>query len=97
MPLAFVAGEVSRKISLEDDSLVYHVPSVRQRCHSHETSFHAEASLTRWHLRFAHLNVPALKQMACQQVTTGMNCELNNDFDEPCWSCPSAKMTRKSY
>ena len=77
--------------------MIYYVPSVRQRCHSHETSFHAEPSLTRWHLQFAHLNVPALNQMACQQVTTGMNCELNIDFVEPCWSCQSAKMIRMSY
>ena len=64
---------------------VYHVPSVQQRDKMDETS------LTRWHLRFAHLNVPALQQMARQQVATGMSGELTDDFGGPCWSCQLAK------
>ncbi|KAJ8525599.1 hypothetical protein ON010_g15515 [Phytophthora cinnamomi] len=54
-------------------------------------------SLVRWHLRFAHLNLPMLKQMTHQQVTTGMSDDLSSDIDTPCWSCEEAKMTRMSY
>ena len=70
---------------------VYHVLSVQQRDQMDETS------LTRWHLRFSHSNVPALQQMARQQVATGMSGELTDDFGGPCWSCQSAKMRSMSY
>ncbi|KAE9351179.1 hypothetical protein PF008_g6079 [Phytophthora fragariae] len=54
-------------------------------------------SLVRWHLRFAHLNLPTLKQMAHQRVAAGMSEELHDDADTPCWSCRAGKMTRMSY
>ncbi|KAJ8524733.1 hypothetical protein ON010_g16383 [Phytophthora cinnamomi] len=54
-------------------------------------------SLVRWHLRFAHLNLPMLKQMAHQEVTTGTSDDLSGDLDTPCWSCEEVKMTRMSY
>ncbi|KAE8986047.1 hypothetical protein PR002_g22463 [Phytophthora rubi] len=53
--------------------------------------------LVRWHLRFAHLNLPTLKQMAHQQVAVGMSEELHDDANTPCWSWRAGKMTRMSY
>ena len=50
-----------------------------------------ETSLTRWHLRFTQLNIPALQQMARQQVATGMSGELTDDFGGPCWSYQSQR------
>ncbi|KAE8960665.1 hypothetical protein PR002_g30139 [Phytophthora rubi] len=55
------------------------------------------SSLERWHLRFAHLNLPALQRMAMHEVTAGMNEELDEDMSSPCWACNDAKMTRMSY
>lgn len=73
-------------------SPVYQVPAVHQRERRDVAS-----SLVRWHLRFAHLNLPALQQMARQKVTTGMDDNLNDDADIPCWSCKAAKMIRMLY
>ncbi|GMF44882.1 unnamed protein product [Phytophthora fragariaefolia] len=55
------------------------------------------SSLERWHLRFAHLNLPALQRMARHEVTAGMDEELSEDMNSPCWACNAAKMTRMSY
>ncbi|KAE9070628.1 hypothetical protein PF007_g26875 [Phytophthora fragariae] len=55
------------------------------------------SSLERWHLRFAHLNLPALQRMAMHEATAGMNEELDEDMSSPCWACNAAKMTRMSY
>ncbi|GMF24220.1 unnamed protein product [Phytophthora fragariaefolia] len=82
---------------------VYHVTSMHQRSQLVDDDAGAECtgagpdSLVRWHLRFAHLNLHTLKQMAHQQVITGMSENLNNDGDTPCWSCRAGKMTRMSY
>ncbi|OWZ16965.1 DNA binding protein [Phytophthora megakarya] len=56
-------------------------------------------ALTKWHLRFAHLNYAMLRQMTRTGVATGMGSELPavSEGDEPCWSCKMAKMTRMSY
>ncbi|POM76643.1 Gag-pol Polyprotein [Phytophthora palmivora] len=54
-------------------------------------------SLVRRHLRFAHLNLSMLKQMAHQQLVIGISDELIKYTDTPCWSCRAAKMTRVSY
>ncbi|GMF23407.1 unnamed protein product [Phytophthora fragariaefolia] len=72
---------------------VYHVTSMHQRSQLVDGDARAECtgagpdSLVRRHLRFAHLNLHTLKQMAHQQVVTGMSEKLNNDDDTPCWSC----------
>ncbi|OWZ16541.1 LOW QUALITY PROTEIN: Retrovirus-related Gag-pol Polyprotein [Phytophthora megakarya] len=56
-------------------------------------------ALTKWHLRFAHLNYAMLRQMARKGVATGMESELPavSEGDEPCWNCKMATMTRMSY
>ncbi|GMF30505.1 unnamed protein product [Phytophthora fragariaefolia] len=72
---------------------VYHVSSLHQRSQVVDGDAGAECtgtepdSLVRWQLRFAHLNLHTLKQMAHQRVVTGMSEKLNNDDDTPCWSC----------
>ncbi|GMF39837.1 unnamed protein product [Phytophthora fragariaefolia] len=62
-------------------SAVYRFPAVNQRNRRDDA-----LSLVLWHLRFNHLNLPALQQMARQQVTTGMDETLYDDADVPYWS-----------
>ncbi|OWY97739.1 hypothetical protein PHMEG_00031660, partial [Phytophthora megakarya] len=69
---------------------VYLIPAVQQR-----GSRNAEAPVVRWHLRFAHVNVPTLKNMARQEVAAGMSDGLQDDATMPCWRYKSAKMKRR--
>ncbi|KAE8968107.1 hypothetical protein PR002_g27858 [Phytophthora rubi] len=56
----------------------------------------------RWHMRFAHLNYPALCQMAAQETVVGLE-ELcgagcpSSELDDNCWTCTASKLKRMSY
>jgi hypothetical protein len=61
------------------------------------------ATAVRWHLRFAHLNYPALRQMAVNETVVGLD-ELRGDAscssggpEGKCWTCTASKLKRLSY
>jgi len=56
----------------------------------------------RWHLRFANLNYPALRQMAVNEDVVGLD-ELRGNtssssggLDGKCWTCTVSKLKRMS-
>ncbi|KAE9069067.1 hypothetical protein PF010_g26802 [Phytophthora fragariae] len=58
-----------------------------------------QSSLMRWHLKFAHLNVQAMKQTVLMEMVDGMQSLKLDDFKEPldCIACQIAKQRRMSY
>jgi hypothetical protein len=61
------------------------------------------SAAARWHLRFPHLNYPALRQMAVHETVVGLD-ELRGDascssggLDGKCWTCTASKLKRMSY
>ncbi|KAE9171394.1 hypothetical protein PF005_g27158 [Phytophthora fragariae] len=58
-----------------------------------------QSSLMRWHMKFAHLNVQALKRMVLKEMVDGMQSLKLDDFKEPldCIACTMAKQRRMSY
>ncbi|KAE9017114.1 hypothetical protein PR001_g14482 [Phytophthora rubi] len=61
------------------------------------------STAARWHLRFAHLNYPALRQMAVNETVVGLE-DLSADADRSsggvggkCWTCTASKLKRMSY
>ncbi|POM70083.1 Hypothetical protein PHPALM_13542, partial [Phytophthora palmivora] len=58
------------------------------------------SALERWHLRYAHLNYPALRQMISHDTATGFEGLDSNNTEEPtdkCWTCRASKLKRMSY
>ncbi|OWZ03106.1 hypothetical protein PHMEG_00025224 [Phytophthora megakarya] len=58
------------------------------------------SALERWHLRYAHLNYPALRQMISHETATGFVGLDSGDAEEPidkCWTCRASKLKRMSY
>ncbi|KAG3239214.1 hypothetical protein PI124_g15835 [Phytophthora idaei] len=53
----------------------------------------------RWHMKFAHFNGQALKQLVLKDIATGFDSLKASDFDKPlkCISCQMAKQKRRSY
>ncbi|KAE8903035.1 hypothetical protein PF003_g13163 [Phytophthora fragariae] len=57
----------------------------------------------RWHMRFAHLNYPALCQMAAQETVVVLEELCGNagcpssELDDNCWMCTASMLKRMSY
>lgn len=58
-----------------------------------------EDIILRWHMRFAHLNGPALKKMAELHMVEGLTRVTASDFNTriDCHACRVAKLKRMSY
>ncbi|KAE8886485.1 hypothetical protein PF003_g29613 [Phytophthora fragariae] len=63
------------------------------------TTTQKQSQLMRWHMRFAHLNAQAMKQMVLKDMVDSMKSLKLKDFDEPldCIACATAKQKRRSY
>ncbi|KAG2896134.1 hypothetical protein PC117_g23078 [Phytophthora cactorum] len=58
-----------------------------------------QSTVMRWHMKFAHLNGQALKQLVLKDMATGFDSLKASDFDKPlkCISCQMTKQKRRSY